>query len=157
MKEILVIALYIYISAFVGNPLYSQENKDTTYINVLKQLLKEELFDLDEYMVKFQNDTCFFYNSIDDYIEDTEKHFEFNYKKELIRIWPGDYIFYYDIKTFVKIVEFNSNKPKAQTLIEKHKDGEIIGRLSVNLKWKNGEWKIKKVKKIAFEKSHINK
>lgn len=143
--------------AFNNKSTYSQVNRDTVYIDLLTNLLDNNVFKMNNYLVCFQDDTCFFYCRSENYINDTEKSFEFDYNDIPVKVLPGDHIFYYDLNTYIRIINFQLKNPLAQILIEKHKDGEIIGRLSVNLKWKNGEWKIKKVKKIAFEKSHINK
>lgn len=144
MKKIIII---IYLLFIISNNIYTQDNKnEELYLNILEFVLSKQVFVINEMTVVYENDTCFFYWRSDNFVEATEKRYEFTYYEYFIKVWPGDHVFFFDIKNYVKIVEFNYLNDNVTVILETYIDQKAIKRFNLDLIKKGEKWKIKKMK-----------
>jgi hypothetical protein len=120
-------------------------NNEEFYIDILEILLSEQTFKLNEMEIVWDNDTCIFFSRSDNFITDTEKRFEFKDGRNLIRVWPNDHIFFFDIKTYIKINEFHVLNGKAQIDLEIYYERKIKKRLLIVFECLLNKWQIKEV------------
>lgn len=145
------ILIIIYLLFLMSNSIYAQDNKkEELYLDILEFVLSEQVFDINEMMFVYENDTSFFYCRYENFVESSEKRYEFTYNENKIKVWPGDHVFFYDIKNYVKIDEFNYLNDNVTVILETYIDQKAIKRFNLNLIKKGEKWKIKKIKSYDF-------
>ena len=81
------ILIIIYLLFLMSNSIYAQDNKkEELYLDILEFVLSEQVFDINEMMFVYENDTSFFYCRYENFVESSEKRYEFTYNENKIKV-----------------------------------------------------------------------
>ncbi|RLD45218.1 MAG: hypothetical protein DRI89_01650 [Bacteroidetes bacterium] len=143
MKKLLFL-ICLFLS--VLNCAVSQNKEEDLYLEILEIVLSGKVIELPKMDTIYGGDTCIFYSRNDGFITSTEERFEFTYGKYVIKVWPSDHVFFFNIKNYIQLNKFQVSNDTIILNLELFINKRSTENINIILGKKRESWRIKKKK-----------